>query len=118
MDDLGIVAKLSGGRLLEKLCAAMADVATEVQASGKKGSVTLTLDFSVTTQGDDMVVIADKLTLKHPPKEGRPAFLFAVNGSLFTFDPRQPQLPEFRTVDRGTGEIRETGDVAPQVREV
>ena len=117
MDHLGIISRLSDGYLLEKLAEMGASVAAEVQRTGKPGSVTLTLKFSVTNQGDDMVIVADAIATKFPAREGRATFLYAMDGELFTTDPRQPSFREFRTVETESSEARLIDDAKRIVRE-
>ena len=116
MDALGILQRLGQGRLIEELADALVSVADEVVATGKGGSVTLTLTLSTREQGDAMVQIEEKIARKTPTKAARGAFLFAVHGELHAQDPRQTRM-SFREVDRPTPDQRELDDVAPTVRE-
>ena len=117
MDPLATLQRLGQGRLMEELAEALALTAAEVVATGKPGTVTLTLKVSNHGVGDVMVAVEEKLDRKAPTKDARGAFFFAWDGELHKNDPRQPQM-DFRTVtDRETGEIREIPADQPTVRE-
>lgn len=116
MDPLNVLQGLGRGRLLEELTAALASVADEVVQTGKPGSVTLTLKLSTQEQGDPMVQIIETIARKTPTKAARGAIVFAIEGWLYSKDPRQGEL-QFREVERPTADQRELDDAAPIVRE-
>lgn len=117
MDALNMIQRLGQGRTLEDLAEAMANVADEVVASGKPGEVTLKLKFSVSAQGEAMVMVAETITRKVPARAPRGQILYALEGWLYSKDPRQPELPAFRPVEQVAAEVRQTDDAAPAVRE-
>lgn len=117
MDALAILQRLAGGNLIREVVDALATTAEEVVATGKPGTVTLTLKVSTKNQGDPFVIVEETLARAAPKKDARGAYFFAVDGELHRDDPRQTRI-DFRTVDRDTGEVRAAGDVAATVREV
>lgn len=77
-----------------ELTACMAELAQAVQATNKKGSVTLKITMAPSKTDDCAVAIADDIVLK-APRADRPATLMYVSdsGSLSKHDPRQRTLP-------------------------
>lgn len=106
LDYLAVLQRLGNGRLLEELAVALSSVCDEVVATGKPGQVTLTLKIATREQHDPMIAIAETITRKPPTRAPRGTYLYAVEGWLYSRDPRQTELP-FRAVD----------DAAPTVRE-
>lgn len=107
MDPLAILNRIGRGRLLEELTEALAQVADEVVATGKAGSVTLSLKVSTREQGDEMVTITESIGRKLPARAARGGYLYAVDGGLYATDPRQLELP-MRVVDQPAAELRST----------
>lgn len=117
MDSIAILQRLGGGLLLEELREALIATAEEVVATGKPGSVTLTLKISTKSQFDPFIAIDETLQRKPPGKDARGAWVYALDGDFHRDDPRQTRL-DFREIDRETGEIRTRDDRATTVREV
>ena len=115
MDGLGIIRRLGSGYLIEQLAEALATTAEEVVATGRPGTVTLTLKISTENQGDPMVIVRETIGRKAPCRDPKGAYFFALDGDLHHDDPRQTRM-EFRAVDMDsdTGEVR---DVPPRERE-
>lgn len=113
MNALAILQRLASGRLVEELAEALTVTAQEVVATGKPGTVTLTLKVSTKGQGNPLVVVEETIARAAPRRDPRGAIFYAIDGGLHRDDPRQPHL-EFRTVDHATGEIRDSngGDYA------
>ena len=116
MDGLSILQRLGGGRVIEDLGEALIVTAEEVVRTGKAGTVTLALKVSTKSAGDVMVMIEEQIARSAPKKDPKGAYFFAVGGDLHRSDPRQTTL-DFRTVDRATGEIRDS-DAGHDLREV
>ncbi len=117
MDVLAVLQRLGSGRLLVELEEALVKTSEEVVAVGNPGSVTLKLKLSNQEAGDVSVVIGGAVGRTSPATPTRAAFFFSVDGGLHKEDPRQPELPEMRTMVRETGEIREPGG-RENVREI
>lgn len=111
MDALGILQRLGAGRLLAELGEALAVTAEEVVATGKPGTVTVSLKVSTKSQGDPLIIVDEIVSRASPRRDPRGAYFFALDGGLYKDDPRQTHM-EFRTIDPETGEIRE-----PEARE-
>lgn len=116
LDTLDILRRLGRGETLHDLAAALTSVATEVVETGQPGSVTLTLKLSTREQGDTMVQIAESITRKTPTPVSRGQFLFAVEGWLYSEDPRQRRF-EFTTVPAAEPDVRQAESNQPTVRE-
>lgn len=86
-----VLGDLPGGRTVDELSEALAQLVLAVAATGKKGSITLKLD--VAPNADDMVSIDDTITLKLPQRaRGRAIFFHDAEGSLLKENPRQGKL--------------------------
>ena len=106
MDALAVLQRLGSGRLIEQLYEAIEATAQEVVATGKPGTVTLTLKISTREQGDVMVIVDETVSRSSPKRDPKGAFFWALDGMLHREDPRQARF-EFRTVESETGEIRD-----------
>ncbi len=115
MDPLSVLQRLGSGRLIEDLAAALTVTAEEVVATGKPGTVTLTLKVSTISQGNPLVMVDEQLSRSAPKKDPKGAAFYAVDGTLHREDPRQ-MVMEFRTINRETGEIREPDDYEREER--
>lgn len=116
MDSLAVIQRLAQGHFLDELAEALAEVSAQVSTSGKPGAVTVALRLTVKNPGDPMVMVDETITKSLPKKAPLGSFYYAVDGSLWRENPRQPQLP-FRTIDTKTGEIREVEDLGSVERE-
>lgn len=105
MDTLAALQRLGGGYLMDELHEALVKTAEEVVATGKPGTITLTLNVSTKSQGNPMITVDEKVSRSAPKKDPRGAFFFAVDGGLFKEDPRQAKMA-FRLVNEDTGEIK------------
>lgn len=109
MDALAVLQRLGGGngRTIERLGAAIEQMAKEVTLTGKPAKVVLTLTISNEGQGETMIFIGEAIQATPPKREGKSVIFYAdEEGGLYQHDPRQISLP-FREVDQDTGEIRE-----------
>lgn len=119
MDGLHVVERLGGGHLIDEIHAALLDVAEEVVATGKSGSVTVTIKVSHPKNADPLLVVMDEEVRRAMPKtDPKGAMFYAQDAELYERDPRQPDLPEFRVVaDGDSRELRSPQDAEQQVRE-
>lgn len=119
MDALHILERLGGGHLIEEIHAALLDVSEEVVATGKPGTVTVTLKVSHPKGADALLVVMDEEVKRTMPKtDAKGAMFYALDAELHASDPRQDPLPAFRVVDEGKGaELRETPDAGLEMRE-
>ena len=118
MNDSEFIARLGSGRLEEDLQEACLEVAQAVVRTGKKGSVTVTLEFEQSVKGDIGVNILEKIVKKPPVEDARGAMLYVGADAFHRDNPMQDALVGFREVDKTTGEIRETPGDDAAVRKV
>ncbi|MDG4832400.1 hypothetical protein O7627_24275 [Solwaraspora sp. WMMD1047] len=92
-----ILQEIAAGRLHNRLSEQLADLTTAVHATGKKGTVTLTITVAPIKAGvTDTLVVSGRSVCKAP--EGEDAFPSSVffpdaAGNLTRNDPNQPTLP-------------------------
>jgi hypothetical protein len=106
VDPLSVIQRLGSGHTLEDLCDALTATAQEVVATGKPGTITLTLKVSNKGQGNPLVIVEETVARTSPKKDPKGAIFFALDGALHREDPRQTRM-DFRILDPETGEIRE-----------
>ncbi len=105
MDILAVLQRLGSGRMMEELHEALLATASEVVATGKQGTVTVSLKVSTRQIGDPLVVVDAVISRSVPKRAPKGAFFWAVDGALHQEDPRQLRM-EFRTVDT-EGQVRD-----------
>lgn len=99
MDGINVLQKLGQGHLIDEMHAAILDVAEEVAATGKDGTVTVTLKISHPKRADKTVVVIDEEVKRTMPKsDPKGAMFYALDAELHERDPRQGDLPAFRVV--------------------
>jgi hypothetical protein len=92
---------IGGGVFIDLASDKMSELVNAVDASGKGGSLTLTIAVKKATRGGAMH-IAGKVTLKKPAEEPMEAMLFATpEGNLIADDPRQQKL-DLKRVEAAT----------------
>jgi hypothetical protein len=117
MDALATIARLAGGHLLNDLAEALEVVANEVAETGKPGAVSLKLAIKPLGEPGNVMISIEEEIGRTPPKKSRGGSIYyAVNGGLFSSDPRQTRMP-FRSVPAEAPEVREDGDGPSTVRE-
>lgn len=104
-DTLG---RLNRGRFFLDLEDSLADVLQGVQATRKKGTVTVTLTIGMEGQEEDQVNIAPKIVAKRPMRDTAPTTLFIDDeGNLDVADPKQRDFGDLLEVNQETGEVLE-----------
>jgi len=89
----------AGGRTHDELTQALAEVATAVKETGKKGSLTLTITLAPIDRGASAVTVADQVKKTVPVHDRRkPIFYVDDAGSLVRDDPNQPTFEGLREV--------------------
>lgn len=103
----------SGGKTHEELSEALYDLVGRVRDTGKKGSVSLTVNVAPLKGDIDVLVVADEIKLRLPEHDRKASLFYPdKDGNLTRRDPNQlsfdEQLREVpANVDPKTGEIRE-----------
>ncbi|HDR9184582.1 TPA: hypothetical protein QDB06_005210 [Burkholderia vietnamiensis] len=89
---------IGGGIFIDQASDKLAELVNAVDASGKAGTMTITIAVKKATRGGAMHIGA-KVTLKKPAEEPMEAMLFATpEGNLIADDPRQQKL-DLKRVD-------------------
>jgi hypothetical protein len=106
------------GETLDELDNGFREAVAAADLSGRKTALTLTID--VDKKGRTIAIKSDVKTKIPPPPREADIFFPDRDGNLYRQDPTIPKLPfgnvvqldtsEPRNVDRGTGEIKQTGD--------
>lgn len=102
----------SGGKTHEELSAALYDLVARVRDTGKKGSVSLTVNVAPLKGDIDVLVVADEIKLRLPEHDRKASLFYPdKDGNLTRRDPNQLSFDSLRevppNVDPLTGEIRE-----------
>ena len=88
-----ILRDIRKGRPVEEATMALADVVKAVDETGKKGSVTITIDIVPSKHGGPEKQIVCKVTAKKPLSDIAPAVFFSdEDGDLHRVDPRQEDM--------------------------
>jgi hypothetical protein len=102
----------SGGKTHEELSEALYDLVARVRDTGKKGSVSLTVNVAPLKGDIDVLVVADEIKLRLPEHDRKASLFYPdKDGNLTRRDPNQLSFESLRevppNVDPLTGEIRE-----------
>lgn len=90
---IDVLGELNQGNTLRDLENALRQVAQDVQAVRKAGSITLTITVEPSGKRDDIVFLGDKLVVKRPEFEREESIWFVgEGGELERQDPRQKDM--------------------------
>lgn len=118
MDPLTTVKRLEGGRFLEQLHKALAQVANEVAATKNKGAVTVKIEVIPEKRGGDFAIALEvHIERKMPKRKPHGVLAFAKDGQLFRDEPGREPLEGFREVLADDTETRNVAAPAAAVRE-
>lgn len=109
MDAMNTLLRLEQGHFIEDLAAELEGMSDAVYAAGKgsKGKVTVTFDVERPKDAFDLAVVIRATFARAQPKTSpRGMMFFVFDGGLHMDDPRKPELPSFRTVERPESEER------------
>ncbi len=96
------------GELDDELTSELHQLVEKCQATGRAGSITLTLSLKPGKGGQ--IEVIDDIKVKNPKPERGSSIMFATpEGNLQREDPRQGKLPGIRTVEASTNDIRQVG---------
>lgn len=100
--SLMMLGDLRRGVFVDDLDAELAALVDAVRATGRKGSLTIKLDVSLASKGDDVALkVGDSITVKAPQPERGDTFLYAVgDGRLSRRDPRQMDIEDLKVVEK------------------
>jgi hypothetical protein len=98
-----VLQEIGGGKFAARLAAQVAELSGAVKTTGKKGSITITIELAhVKKAAQNVVTVAGKSVAKIPePEDASPSTVFFVDddGVLSRDDPHQMQL-QLRDVSR------------------
>lgn len=87
-----VLAEVQKGRISQSLASKLREVVKAVQATGQKGSISLTL--KIQPAGGMTVKVLPEVKTTVPEGEQETSIFFVTDeGDLSRSDPRQPQLP-------------------------
>ena len=100
----------SGGKTHDELSQALVDLVARVRDTGKKGSVSLTVNVAPLKGDVDVLVVADEIKLRLPEHDRKASLFYPdKDGNLTRRDPNQLSFESLREVPEGvnplTGEI-------------
>ncbi len=102
---LNFLSNLREGRAIDEMATALQEVQEGVNATGKAGTLTITISVAPASKGNRaMHTIKDKIAFKAPKPEADETVLFATNGGYSRRDPRQPELPVMRDINKSIPE--------------
>lgn len=89
------------GYTADECTKAMAECIAESERSGKATRLTLTIDIKPVSKASGRYNVLADVKTKLPAKEIEPAIMFVgPDGNLTTRDPKQPDLPGIRVIDK------------------
>lgn len=89
----------SGGRTHEELTDALAEVVAAVRDTGKKGTLTLTINVTPLKNGGGALTVTDTVKKGVPVHDRRASIFYATDsGSLTRDDPQQPTFEGLQEV--------------------
>jgi hypothetical protein len=95
-----LLTVLDGGDVHAEASRALADLTAAVRDTGKKGSLTITVEMSPLKGSSNQLVIAARLGVKLPKTDpGSAVFFIDAAGNLSRNDPRQLELDGLRVVE-------------------
>jgi hypothetical protein len=104
---LPTITDMRDGTLPDDLNDALANVLAHVRATGRKGSLTLTLTIKPASKGSVATLFLDAAIVEKLPKAEHPSSIFYANdhGGLSRRDERQPELSGLRSVEPPTAMV-------------
>ena len=90
---LSVMQRHRGGALLNELSETLRGLVAGVQATGKSGTLTLSLKVQNAQHGHNAIMLTDKLDEKIPVIEAEASYWFGTaEGELLKEDPRQREF--------------------------
>ena len=96
-----VFGELQGGLFVKQASAELNELVDRVRETGKKGSISVTIEITPSGKENRIMTVKPKLTVKKPPapETDNASVFFAVRGDLVRDDPEQRQLPHVRSAD-------------------
>lgn len=95
------------GQCVTDLSQELTDLVTQIRATGKGGSLTLTINVKPSGTGSGMLIVKDTIKAKPPVLETDPSVFYAdESGVLQRNDPRQKEL-ELKTLPTPAPELKQ-----------
>ncbi|MGH8446485.1 MAG: hypothetical protein ACREVL_14530 [Solimonas sp.] len=102
-----VLRDVNGGKFAEELTEALGELVASCTATGKSGSLSVTLKLKPGKGSTKVVTLDHDYSLKSPDFERPQQFFFVKDGNtLLSDNPDQKRLPFTEVLDRDTGEIR------------
>lgn len=120
LDAINTLQRLGAGHLIDEIFGNLVATCEDVVATGRKGSVSMTLTVQRAVKDGDPTNIVILEEVKRTPPKGvsKGAVLWAFEGEIFERDPKQKPLSAFRVVQTPDGaRLRDPGPPEQSVRE-
>jgi hypothetical protein len=96
------------GATHDELSEALQDLVAKVRDTGKKGSLSLTIEVEPMKGDSKVLIVTDAIKLKLPEHDRQASLFYADKASnLVREDPDQLSFDSLREVNRETGEIKD-----------
>lgn len=108
---MATVADLRNGRTQDELTNQLSEVIAAVEATGKKGTITLTINVSPAAKNSTLLKIEDTIVAKAPTSDRAPTLMF-VDGdhNLSLNDPTAENRGPLKSVDDTRGPLKEVSN--------
>lgn len=112
-----VLAEIRGGVFVNEASKELSELVERIRDSGKKGSITLTLEIAPSGKDNRIMTVKPKLAMKKPPapETDEASIFYASRGDLVRDDPVQRTLPYVRSADEESAE--QVGAVAAALGE-
>lgn len=115
MDELTFFQRIGGGNFMAKVLRGAEEIAADVIKTGKKGRVTISLEFERFKDDNALVIVTETIKLAPPTEKSNGAMFYSVEGELHRDDPRQTVM-DFRVVDERVP-LRAADEIPTAVKE-
>jgi hypothetical protein len=90
---IDIMGMIRGGFAMNQAGKKLAEVTQAVKATGKKGSITITIEVEADKTDENIVTVKPKITAKIPEKGFKEGiFYLSADGKLSLDDPKQAEM--------------------------
>jgi hypothetical protein len=106
-----VLGEYAGGRTTAELTEALADLVVACRDTGKKGTITLTIDLTPNDQSTVKMLATVKVK-KPEPRRGDVMFFTDAFGNLTRRDPSQRELPFKEVASQPPAQVRDLSGAA------